>query len=68
MVSVYFEDFNPIKEIDWNMFSELKLVNNEAKIKEKIQKDKNLTRKFNQLIFKNGEYNSDRYNALNSLL
>lgn len=53
---------------DWNLHSELKLVNSEATIKEKIGTDKKLNRIFNQLIFKDGEYNLDRYNVLNDLL
>lgn len=53
---------------EWNLHSELKLVNNEAAIKEKIGTDKKLNRIFNQLIFKDGEYNFDRYNTLNALL
>lgn len=53
---------------EWNLHSELKLVNNETAIKEKIGTDKKLNRIFNQLIFKDGEYNFDRYNTLNALL
>lgn len=53
---------------EWNLHSELKLVNNEAAIKEKIGTDKKLNRIFNQLIFKDGEYNFDRYNTLDALL
>lgn len=53
---------------EWNLYSELKLVNSETSIREKIGIDKKLNRIFNQLIFKNGEYNFDRYNILNKLL
>ena len=56
------------KLTDWNLYSELKLVNDETIIKEKIGTDKKLNRIFNQLTFKDGDYNSNRYNALNSLL
>ncbi len=52
----------------WNLYSELKLINNEAAIKGKIGTDKQLNRIFNQLIFKDGEYNLDRYKVLNDLL
>ena len=53
---------------DWNLYSELNLVNNEAAIKGKIGTDKKLNRIFNQLIFKDGEYNIDRYDRLSAFL
>ncbi len=53
---------------DWNLYSELNLVNNETTIKEKIGTDKKLNRIFNQLIFKDGEYNFNRYDRLSALL
>ncbi len=53
---------------EWNLHSELELVNNEATIKENIKADKKLNRIINQLIFKGGEYNFDRYDRLSALL
>lgn len=53
---------------DWNLYSELNLVNNETTIKEKIGTDKKVNRIFNQLIFKDGEYNFNRYDRLSALL
>ena len=53
---------------EWNLDSELKLVNNENVIKKRIENDKKLTRIFNQLVFKGKEYNVDRFTALNELL
>lgn len=54
--------------IEWNLYSELRLVNNEETIKMKIRANKTLTRIFNQLVFKDGEYNIDRFNALNEVI
>ncbi len=53
---------------EWNLHSEIGLINNEATIKAKIGTDKKLARIFNQLVFKNGEYNIDRFKALNELI
>jgi hypothetical protein len=53
---------------EWNLFSELELVNNEEVIKEKIALNKKLIKIYNQLPFTNGKYNKDRYNTLKSLL
>jgi hypothetical protein len=53
---------------DWNLNSELRLVNNEAMIKERIGTNITLNRIYNQLIFKESKYNFYRHNALNSLL
>lgn len=53
---------------EWNMLSELNLVNKETIIKARIAGDKKLIRIFNQLPFKAGEYNIERFIALNKLL
>ncbi len=53
---------------DWNLFSELKLVDNETNIKTNIRTDKKRTKIFNQLIFKDGEYNIGRYSVLQELI
>lgn len=53
---------------DWNLYSELNLANNENTIKEKIGTDKKLNRIFNQMIFKDGDYNIGRYDCLISFL
>lgn len=53
---------------EWNMLSELNLVKKETTIKAKIAGDKKLIRIFNQLPFKTGEYNLERFIALNKLL
>lgn len=53
---------------EWNLHSELRLVNNEAIIKAKIGADRKLTKIFNHLVFKDGEYNADRFNELNKLI
>lgn len=53
----------------WNLFSELKLVNNEELIKQIILNNPKHNRQFNQLIFnKDGEYNAGRFNYLDNLL
>lgn len=53
---------------EWNLTSEIILVNNETTIIQKIANNNRLTRIFNQPIFKDDEYNVDRLNALKSLL
>lgn len=53
---------------EWNLHSEIRLINNEATIKAKIGTDKKLNGIFNQLIFKDGEYRLDRYNRLIAFL
>jgi hypothetical protein len=53
---------------EWNLFSEIRLCENETILLNKILKDKRLVRKFNQTIFKDGEYNKDRFTALNRFL
>jgi len=57
---------NILKE--WNLFSELKLIENNDKIKSKIN-NQMLRRIYNQKIFNGtGKYNFDRFNKLNELL
>ncbi|MBV6504986.1 MAG: hypothetical protein ILNGONEN_00542 [Syntrophorhabdaceae bacterium] len=53
---------------EWNLHSELELMNNDTTIRKKMGNDKKLTKIFNQFIFKDGEYNSHRFNALKELL
>ncbi len=53
---------------EWNLHSELKLVINENTIVKKIEGNKKLTKLHNQLVFKDGEYNIDRFNSLNGLI
>lgn len=53
---------------DWNLFSEVVLIENCETIKPKIAGRRNLIRVFNQPIFKDGNYNRERYNILESLI
>lgn len=53
---------------EWNLFSELELLENDKRIKEKIKGENRLTRVYNQSVFKKGKYNCDRYNKLKVLL
>lgn len=53
---------------EWNLINEIALVNNERIISEKVKNNNRLTRKFNQQIFKDGEYNVERMMVLKSLL
>lgn len=52
----------------WNLISEMKLINNEEKIIEKIKDDKRLLRIFNQPILKDGVYNTERFQRLQKLI
>lgn len=54
----------------WNLISELELVEADKTILEKLKlkENKRLNRIFNQPIFKEGNYNIDRFNALKKLL
>ena len=54
--------------IEWDLVSELEIFNNEDKIFEAIKKEKKLKRVYYQNIFKDGEYNIDRYLKLNNLI
>ncbi len=53
---------------DWNIFSEVKLIENNEAIISKINEDKKLKRIYNQDIFINGKYNHKRHNVLSSLI
>ncbi len=50
-----------------NLYSEENIVNSEELIRSKINQQKNLIRIFNQPIFKDGSYNLERFNILDSL-
>jgi hypothetical protein len=54
---------------EWNLYSEIELINNDPLIRERIKIDKKSIRLYNQKPFKNkGVYNIDRYNALANLI
>ncbi len=53
---------------EWNLISEIVLINNETTISQKVKNNNRLTRKFNQSIFKDGEYNVERMIELKSLI
>ncbi len=58
------------KEIltNWNLISELSLIENDDKINSIIEDDTKLKRIYRKEIFKNGKYNSQRFSDLNGLL
>lgn len=54
---------------EWNLYSEIELINNDNLLIEKIRTNKNLIRLYNQKPFDNkGVYNIDRYNHLINLI
>jgi ribosomal protein S8 len=54
---------------EWNLYSEIELINNDPLIRERTKIDKKSIRLYNQKPFKNkGVYNTDRYNALANLI
>lgn len=53
---------------DWNMFSEIKLIKNEAELLNRIKSDKRMIRKYNQPMFKECDYNVERFTALEKIL
>lgn len=54
---------------EWSLISELNLVENDIRIKQAIQGNRNLTRIYNKLPFDNkGNYNFDRYITLTDLV
>ena len=54
---------------EWNLYSELELIDNDEIIKEQISSDRRLNRLYNQKLFtNNGVYNISRYNALSDLI
>ncbi len=53
---------------EWNLFSEIELVENDLKIKKEITNNKSLMRAYNKTIFDTkGNYNYDRYYQLREL-
>ena len=50
--------------IEWKLFSEVRLINNETLLLERISDNKRMIRKFNQPIFKEEDYNINRLIAL----
>jgi len=53
----------------WNLYSEKTLIDNDDTIKEKIKKNKQITRIYNQVPFdKDGNYKIDRYLHLSELI
>jgi hypothetical protein len=61
------DKFQEILE-NWNLFSELKLIENNELIMLKIKGDRNLTRIYNQKILLSGKYNWHRYYTLSQLI
>lgn len=54
---------------EWNLCSELELVNNDRRVKQKIGTDKTLNRIYNKTAFDNkGNYNADRYIELKKII
>ncbi|MDP2209819.1 MAG: TdeIII family type II restriction endonuclease [Bacteroidota bacterium] len=53
---------------EWNLKLDVSIVTNEATIQSKLENNKRLSRIYSQPIFKEGEYNIERLNALNNLL
>lgn len=53
---------------DWFLFSEIELLNNDQKITKNLHKETRAGRIYNQSIFKNGDYNFERYNFLMNLI
>ena len=54
---------------EWNLFSELELVDNDAIIVQRIGRNTSLNRVYNKMAFDNkGNYNKERYNQLKELL
>lgn len=62
-MATYIEQLN-----EWNLISEVKLVANETQLIQKINSNNRMIRKFNQPVFKDGDYNIDRYIALENYL
>ncbi|HED05697.1 MAG TPA: TdeIII family type II restriction endonuclease [Ignavibacteria bacterium] len=59
--------------LEWNLYSELELIENDAVLKQKINGDRKLTRIYNKQAFesnnsKKGSYRYDRYTELIALL
>lgn len=54
--------------LDWNILSEIELINSESEILSEISKDKRLRRVYKQTILKNGNYNFNRFLTLKKLI
>jgi len=53
---------------DWNIFSEVRLIEKNETIISKINRNKKIKRIYNQDIFTNGKYNHKRFKELSSLI
>ncbi len=54
---------------EWNLFSELELINSNSTLIQNIRSDTTLTRIYNKIAFdKKGNYNTDRYSTLKQLI
>jgi len=53
---------------EWNLFSELCLLNNLSAIKCNLESNKKYIRVYSQLIFDEGEYNENRFKALSKFM
>ncbi len=53
---------------DWFLFPEIELINNDSEITKNLHKETRARRIYNQSIFKNGDYNFERYNFLIGLI
>lgn len=53
---------------EWFLFSEIELLNNDPEIIKNLHKETRAGRIYNQSIFKNGDYNFERYNFLMRLI
>ncbi|HFK5586209.1 TPA: TdeIII family type II restriction endonuclease [Elizabethkingia anophelis] len=55
--------------VEWNLISELELIDNNDNITKKIKNDISLLRTYNKILFNNkGNYNFERYHTLKELL
>ncbi len=54
---------------EWNLFSEIELIDSDNAIVRNLGMDKRLIRRYNQTVFDGkGNYNTDRYNTLKALI
>jgi hypothetical protein len=61
------ENYNNLLQ-KWFLFREIDLLNNNAEILQKVRANKKATKIFNQPVFEDGEYNSNRYDFLKQLI
>jgi hypothetical protein len=61
------ENYNDLLE-EWFLFGEIELLNNNNIILQEIRHNSRADRTFKQPIFKNGEYNSTRYDFLKNVI